>query len=28
LVASTVLLDSMHLGFVIHTIYHYLIANY
>ncbi|KAJ6529903.1 hypothetical protein DFH09DRAFT_153781 [Mycena vulgaris] len=28
LVASTVVLDSLHLGFVIHTVYHYLISNY
>ncbi|KAJ7483564.1 hypothetical protein FB451DRAFT_108316 [Mycena latifolia] len=28
LVAATVVLDSLHLGFVIHTVYHYLISNY
>ncbi|KAJ7092119.1 hypothetical protein C8R43DRAFT_1049942 [Mycena crocata] len=28
LVASTVFLDTMHLAFVIHTVYHYLISNY
>ncbi|KAJ7059777.1 hypothetical protein C8F01DRAFT_1295877 [Mycena amicta] len=28
LVASTVLLDTVHLAFVVHTVYHYLIINY
>ncbi|KAJ7693198.1 hypothetical protein B0H17DRAFT_1060380 [Mycena rosella] len=28
LVAVTVVLDSLHLAFVIHTVYHYLISNY
>ncbi|KAJ7268012.1 hypothetical protein C8J57DRAFT_1326377 [Mycena rebaudengoi] len=28
LVALTLALDTLHLGFVIHTIYHYLISNY
>ncbi|KAJ7473586.1 hypothetical protein B0H11DRAFT_2036437 [Mycena galericulata] len=28
LVAATLLLDSIHLAFVVHTVYHYLITNY
>ncbi|KAJ7036173.1 hypothetical protein C8F04DRAFT_1096362 [Mycena alexandri] len=28
LVATTIFLDTMHLTFVVHTVYHYLIANY
>ncbi|KAJ7105899.1 hypothetical protein C8R44DRAFT_806254 [Mycena epipterygia] len=28
LVASTIFLDTLHLAFVVHTVYHYLISNY